>query len=388
MQSIPLSEPGLDTRCCPIPEFGTSVLAPHTWLPRQQIADGDVMGDGVSGQAVRLRMGRGGKSGAIVRVREPRRQPGDDEVEIAVRAASLNFVDVLSARGKYPSEHGQPPLGADCSGVVVRRGPAVTEPAIGDRVAALVADDQGAWSSHVTVPCDLVLPMPEELDFTTAAALPAVGLTAWYGIKTLARVESGESVLVHCATGGVGLIAVGLACAAGARVYGTAGSPAKRRYLRALGVEGVTDSRTVGFADSIRRATGGRGVDVVLNCLPGAAQQAGLETLAIGGRFVELGKRDIYSGGSLGLTPFRRNLAFFSVDLQLLAQQRPTILRNVARQVARSMAHEDFPLPPVTVWEGEQAREALEVMAGARHTGKMVLDFTRGKQPLAMSPAA
>ena len=132
--------------------------------------------------------------------------------------------------------------------------------------------------------------------------------TAWYGLHDLARISSGDKVLIHSATGGVGQAAIAIARAAGAEIFATAGSPQRRELLRDMGIEHVYDSRSTEFADLIRRDTDGYGVDIVLNSLTGAAQRAGLELLAFGGRFVEIGKRDIYGDTRLGLFPFRRNL--------------------------------------------------------------------------------
>ena len=128
-------------------------------------------------------------------------------------------------------------------------------------------------------------------------------------------------MLIHSATGGVGQAAIAIARAAGAEIFATAGSEQRRQLLRDMGIEHVYDSRSTEFADQIRRDTDGYGVDIVLNSLTGAAQRAGLELLAFGGRFVEIGKRDIYGDTRLGLFPFRRNLAFYAVDLALMSHQ-------------------------------------------------------------------
>ena len=119
--------------------------------------------------------------------------------------------------------------------------------------------------------------------------------TAWYGLHDLARIQSGDRVLIHSATGGVGQAAIAVARLAGAEIFATAGSPQRRALLRDMGIEHVYDSRTTEFADQIRRDTDGYGVDIVLNSLTGAAQRAGLELLSFGGRFVEIGKRDVYA---------------------------------------------------------------------------------------------
>ena len=153
-----------------------------------------------------------------------------------------------------------------------------------------------------------------------AAIHPSAHATAWYCLHELARIRRGDKVLIHSATGGVGQAAVAIARAAGADIFATAGSPARRDLLRQWGIDHVYDSRSTAFADEIRADTAGYGVDIVLNSLPGAAQRAGLELLSFGGRFLEIGKRDIYGDIRLGLLPFRRNLSFHAVDLALLAK--------------------------------------------------------------------
>ena len=127
--------------------------------------------------------------------------------------------------------------------------------------------------------------------------------TAWYGLHDLARIRRGDRVLIHSATGGVGQAAIAIARTVGAEIFATAGSEQRRQLLRDMGIEHVYDSRSTEFADAIRRDTDGYGVDIVLNSVTGAAQRAGLELLALGGRFVEIGKRDIYGDTRLGLFP-------------------------------------------------------------------------------------
>ena len=156
-----------------------------------------------------------------------------------------------------------------------------------------------------------------------AAAVPTASATAWYSLHDLARISPTDKVLIHSGTGGVGQAAIAIARSVGCEIFATAGSPQRRQLLRDMGIEHVYDSRSTEFADEIRRDTDGYGVDVVLNSLPGAARRAGIELLAFGGRFVELGKRDIYRDAHLGLFPFRRNLSLFAVDLRVADVQPP-----------------------------------------------------------------
>ncbi|BBY29753.1 type I polyketide synthase [Mycolicibacterium sediminis] len=315
-----------------------------------------------------------------------RTPPGPGQIEVAVSASNLNFADVLVAYGRYPSFEGRlPQLGADFAGVVTAVGAGVTGHAIGDRVAGISAT--GAWCTFVTCDANLAVRIPDDLPDATAAAVPSAHATAWYSLHDLARIGKGDKVLIHSATGGVGQAAVAIAQAAGAEIFATAGSPERRAMLADMGIEHVYDSRTVEFADQIRRDTDGYGVDVVLNSLPGAAQQAGLELLTFGGRFVEIGKRDIYGDTKMGLFPFRRNLSFYAVDLALLMLITPDTLRNLLEVVYRQIADGVLPPPQTTHYPLANAANAIRAMGAAEHTGKLVLDVPRAGQYAAVVPA-
>jgi polyketide synthase 5 len=300
--------------------------------------------------------------------------PGPGQIEVSVTASNLNFADVLVAFGRYPSFEGRlPQLGADFAGVVTAVGVGVTEHRVGDRVAGISAN--GAWCTFVTCDAGLAVKIPEGVPEKQAAAVPSAHATAWYGLHDLARIEAGDKVLIHSATGGVGQAAVAIAKAAGAEIYATAGSPDRRELLRTMGIDHVYDSRSTDFAEAIRRDTEGYGVDVVLNSLPGAAQRAGLELLSFGGRFVEIGKRDIYGDTKMGLFPFRRNLSFYAVDLALLTITSPGKLRRLLDTVYQQIADGVLPLPETTHYPLSEGATAIRVMGAAEHTGKLVLDI-------------
>ncbi|WP_413232733.1 sulfolipid-1 biosynthesis phthioceranic/hydroxyphthioceranic acid synthase [Mycolicibacterium sp. 050158] len=315
-----------------------------------------------------------------------RTAPGPGQIEVAVSASNLNFADVLVAYGRYPSFEGRmPQLGADFAGVVTAVGAGVTNHRIGDRVAGISAT--GAWCTFVTCDANLAVSIPEDLPDAAAAAVPSAHATAWYSLHDLARIGTGDKVLIHSATGGVGLAAVAIAKAAGADIYATAGTPAKRQMLHDMGIAHVYDSRTIDFAEQIRRDTDGYGVDVVLNSLPGAAQRAGLELLTFGGRFVEIGKRDIYGDTKMGLFPFRRNLSFYAVDLALLTLVTPDTLRNLLEVIYQQIADGVLPPPQTTHYPLADGAIAIRAMGAAEHTGKLVLEVPRSGQFAAVVPA-
>jgi phthiocerol/phenolphthiocerol synthesis type-I polyketide synthase C len=299
-----------------------------------------------------------------------RRTPRPREVEIAVRAAGLNFLDVLSALGARPDQVDADWLGLECTGIIVAVGSEVHALRVGERVVAVAP---GSFGTFVTVPEALVAPLPSQYDFADCATLPIAFMTALYALEHLAQLRSGERVLIHSATGGVGLAAIQIARQVGAEIFATAGNPQKREYLRTLGIKHIFDSRDAQFGAQIMQATGGYGVDVILNSLTGEAISAGLSILAPYGRFLEIGKKDIYQNRLVGLQPFQRNLSYMAIDLAKMLAEREqlcgrllrTVLQRVAQGLLTPLPYRCFPL--------EQGVEAFHMMAGARHIGKLLL---------------
>ncbi len=303
----------------------------------------------------------------------PRTTPGPGQVEVRVRAAGLNFLDVLTALGLRPDlPPGPVVFGTEFSGEVVAVGPDVADLRPGDEVLGLAP---AAFGAYTITRADLVGPKPAALSWEEAATIPIVFLTAHYALERLAHLERGERVLIHSATGGVGLAAVQLAQAIGAEIFATAGSPEKRDYLRALGVRHVMDSRSLAFADEVLALTGGEGVDVVLNALAGEAIAKGLSVLRPYGRFMEIGKRDIYSNAQIGLWPFHKNLAYFAVDLARVAVERPALIRHMLTALMARFATGELRPLPRTVVPVTQAPDAFRTMAQSRHIGKIVLSL-------------
>ena len=230
--------------------------------------------------------------------------PAAGEVEIEVAAAGLNFRDVMKALGIYPLGPDEPVIfGDEFSGRIIGVGRGVRRLRAGDRVMGF-APEGGAFASHLVVRTDAVWRVPAALGLAEAASIPVVFGTAYHALCSLARLRRGETVLVHAAAGGVGLAALQLARQIGAVVFATAGSEEKRDLLRSLGAAHVMDSRTLDFADEVLQHTDGRGVDVVLNSLAGAFQHKSLAVCAPHGRFVEIGKRDLFENRAL---PVRRS---------------------------------------------------------------------------------
>lgn len=297
--------------------------------------------------------------------------PGENEVEIEVVAAGLNFRDVMKSLGIYPANTDSDfILGDECSGRVVSTGPGVTGFRSGDEVIAIAP---GCFASRVTAPARAVARKPARLDDASAATVPVAFLTAWHGLHTLARIRPGETVLIHAAAGGVGLAALQVARHAGADVIATAGSREKRAFLHSLGVRHVLDSRDTAFGSEVMELTGGRGVDIVLNSLAGDAIARGLACLAPHGRFVEIGKRDIYANSPLGLRAFRHSISFLAFDLAEVLRDQPDLCRSALEEICRLMEKGELSPLPHRIFPMGEAPRAFREMSQGRHIGKLVL---------------
>jgi polyketide synthase 5 len=300
--------------------------------------------------------------------------PGPGQIEVAVSTSSINFADVLVAMGLFPSIDGGllPELGMDFAGVVTAVGSDVTDHHVGDRVGGVSGN--GCWGTFVTCDANLAVTLPPSLTDHQAVAVATATATAWYGLHDQARICPEDRVLIHSATGGVGQAAIAIARAAGAEIFATAGSDERRDLLRSMGIKHVYDSRSTEFGEQIRKDTDGGGVDIVLNSLTGAAQRVGFELLAVGGRFVEIGKRDVYGNTRLGLFPFRHNLTFYYVDLALMSLSHPKRVRELLRTVFQLVADGELPSAEHTNYPLADAATAIRVMGAAQHTGKLLLE--------------
>ena len=336
----------------------------------------------------RLRAGRLGEIGSLELATAPRRRPAANEIEIQVQAAGLNFRDVLTVMGLLGTDDGaRSRIGFECAGVVTATGPGVSRIHAGDRVLSFDPAG-GSLGSFVTLPAQAAAVLPPQLSAEDAAGLPAALLTAWFALRHVARLQPGERVLIHSATGGTGQAAMAVARLLGAEVLGTAGSAPKRRYLRQQGVRHVFDSRTLDFAGQVREATGGEGVDVVLNSLAGQAIRAGLETLRPFGRFVELGVRDIMADAPLGMLALRHNITLSTVDLIELRRARPEFFASLLAEVLGFVADGRLAPLPVRTFALDDAATAFKTMAAARHIGKIVLTVPGEGHTTAVSDAS
>ena len=211
-------------------------------------------------------------------------------------------------------------------------------------------------------------------------------LTAWHSLCEVGRLAPGERVLIHSGTGGVGLAAIAIAKMIGARIYATAGTESKREMLSGMGVEYVGDSRSVAFADEILDITNGAGVDIVLNSLPGEAIRAGMQILAPGGRFIELGKKDVFADASVGLAALARSGSFSVVDVDLNMRLQPKRYRECLHQILQHAAAGELAPLPVTEFAFADAIDAFRLMASGGHTGKIVISIPQSGSIAALAP--
>ncbi|ORA62011.1 type I polyketide synthase [Mycobacteroides franklinii] len=316
--------------------------------------------------------------GAIDNLRITEKEvPAPDEgyVQVRVEAAGLNFRDVLNVLGLYPGDPG--PIGGDFAGIVTQLGEGATGVEVGQRVYGSM---QGAFGSRFNVPAQFLAPIPDGISGVEAATIPAAALTVRLSFDW-AQLKPGDKVLIHAASGGVGLAAIQMAQQFGAEVFATA-STFKRATLRKLGVKYVYDSRTTDFADQILADTDGAGVDVVLNSLTSEGFiEATLRATGKNGRFAEIAKRDIWTAEQMAQA--RPDIAYEIVALDTVMFQEPDRIRTLLTEVSEGLAKGEWTPLPAEIYPLTEARAAFRRMQQARHIGKIVCQMPN---PLAPRP--
>ncbi|MEU3254881.1 SDR family NAD(P)-dependent oxidoreductase [Streptomyces sp. NPDC006997] len=339
--------------------------------PQLALRDGDLLAPRLArtpaqptGSTWRLGIERKGSLDGLALLPSDADRPlGAREVRVGIRAAGLNFRDVLIALGTYP---GEAPLGSEAAGVVLEVGAEVTDLVPGDRVMGLLMDPFGpvGITDH-----RMIVPMPADWSFTQAAAMPLVFLTAYYALSELAGVQAGERLLVHAAAGGVGMAAVQLARHWGVEVYATA-SHSKQDAVRASGVQHdrIASSRDLSFREKFLEVTGGAGVDVVLNALAGEFIDASLDLLPRGGRFLEMGKADIRTPESVAEA--RPGVRYVSFDL---LEAGPDRIQEMLCELVSLFERGVLRHSPVRTWDVRRGAEAFRFLREGRNVGKVVL---------------
>jgi NADPH:quinone reductase-like Zn-dependent oxidoreductase/acyl carrier protein len=300
-------------------------------------------------------------------------EPGPDELVIAVVAAGLNFKDVVKTLGLIDRESLQrtkagETLGGECAGRVLAVGANVSAFKVGDEVIAMASP---CFGPIAVASARYVAQKPARMTFEEAATLPIAYLTAYFVLCETAHVRRGERLLIHSAAGGVGQAALAVARALGVEVLATAGSEEKRALLRRQGIEHVMDSRSTAFAEQTLQATGGAGVDVILNTLPSSTIARSLETLRPRGHLVDIS--NIYSGAAIDLRAFQKGVSVTAFDLDQLMRTDPDDIATVFHAAMRFVAEHDLPPLPHQAFPLRRAPDAFRLMAQAQHVGKIVL---------------
>ncbi|KAG5950606.1 Type I Iterative PKS, partial [Claviceps sorghi] len=300
-----------------------------------------------------------------------------DEIEISVEATGMNFKDVMISMGQLSS----PYIGVECSGTVARVGSAVTSLAVGDRVCAMPL---GAYRTFARCLATSAAKVPPGMSMETAASVPVAYCTAYYGLVEIARLEAGERVLIHAAAGGVGQCAIQLAKMIGAEIFATVGSVDKKQLIMdkyGIPEDHIFHSRNTSFGPAIRAMTRGQGVDVVLNSLAGELLRETWDCIGHFGRFIEIGKRDITNNTRLEMRRFESNALFSSVDLTILAAERPRIMSKVMQAVMRALELQKIgPIHPITTMSISDVEKALRLLQSGKTTGKLVLSHNAHDQ--------
>ena len=298
------------------------------------------------------------------------------EVRIQIGAVGLNFRDIMAVTGLLPEEAESTPawksLGLEFGGVITELGPDVTGFSVGDRVMGM---GRRCLQRFLVMPSEGLIPVPEHLSLEDVVTIPSAFATAHHALNKVGRITDKDRVLIHVATGGVGLAAIQIANQVGAEIFATAGSDAKRDHLRDLGIKHVMNSRSLDYADDIMEVTNDGGVDVILNSLPGANIEKGLDILSPYGRFLEIGKRDVYGDSSFGMKALRRNVSLSVIDLAAMGEERPEDMRALMSDVMGQFATRALEPLPTTSFPVTEVRDAFRFMSQAQHVGKVVVHF-------------
>ncbi|KAF1974061.1 hypothetical protein BU23DRAFT_532398 [Bimuria novae-zelandiae CBS 107.79] len=292
-----------------------------------------------------------------------------EEVLVDVRAIGVNFRDILTALGAMDTDR----LGVECTGIVREAGSKSSlQP--GDRV---IIPKIGCARSTVRCNSQVVVEIPECMSFEEAASFPTIAVTAYYSLVDVARIEKGETILVHAGAGGTGQFCIQLAQLAGAEVYATTSSQAKKDFLMSrygIPADHIFYSRNTSFAEAVRQATNGRGVDVLVNSLAGDSLIASWELMAPHGRFLELGRADINGNSNLPMMNFKNNVSFSSIALDYILDHRPVQLARMLNAVTDMLTRGDLKLPsPLRTYSVSEITDAFRHLQSGGSVGKIVL---------------
>ncbi|KAI2627830.1 hypothetical protein GGR54DRAFT_636951 [Hypoxylon sp. NC1633] len=312
--------------------------------------------------------------------------PGKDQVRIKNCAVGLNFKDVLISMGIVDGQAvDDEGLGCECAGVVEVVGPNVTDFSPGDRVMVLHI---GAFATSVVADAEACVKIPAQLNFVDAASMPTVYGTVIHSLLDKAQLEKGQTVLIHSACGGVGIAAIQICRMIGAGIFCTVGSENKVQHLMSeygIPKDRIFNSRDLSFQRDIMHATGGRGVDVVLNSLSGELLHGSWRCVAPHGCMIEIGKRDLIGHGALALEPFEQNRSYFGVEFAHLCSHRPALVSRILKDIVEYYDKGHItPIKPITEFEASRLEDAMRFMQKGSHIGKIVITMPNNAEDLSV----
>ena len=310
----------------------------------------------------------------VVRYEEVEKpSPGENEVLIETKSAGVNFADTMRRRNQYVERQTLPfTPGSEVAGVVSEIGDGVHDVSIGDRVVTLLGT--GGYAEYVVAPASNVIPIPDELGFDEAAAIPLQGLTAYHCIKTSGALRPGESVLVHAAAGGVGTLAVQMAKLLGAgTVIATASNAEKLDLAKSLGADVTIDYTEDGWVEKVREATGGQGADIILEMVGGEFLKQNLKCLNVFGRMVVFGAASGERGSIVPVDLMKRCHAVVGFYLPQI-MRRPDLFGPSLKEVLAWISSGEVKLTIGGAYPLENAAQAHADLEGRRTTGKIILN--------------
>ncbi|KAL8784315.1 MAG: hypothetical protein Q9195_009094 [Heterodermia aff. obscurata] len=311
----------------------------------------------------------------------------DEEVEVEIKCAALNFHDLMVAQGQLPDLDG---YGLECSGLVTKVGCAVDKSLVGRRVCAMASR---CFGTHTRTSKDLICELPDDMSFEVAASIPSVFSTSYYSLYHAARLQAGETVLIHSAAGGIGQACIKLALLIGATVFVTVGTPAKIGFLEeryGLPRKHILHSRDLSFGPKLMALTKGKGVDVIVNSLAGDALRESWRCIAMFGRFIDLGKKDAIENAHIGMAPFEKSVSFIAVGFDLYGAFKPAVAGDILRTVIDMFARKKLtPVEPLNVYSMSNIEKAFRLMQSGNHMGKIVINAAENcSVPVVPKPCA
>ncbi|KAH6662359.1 hypothetical protein B0J14DRAFT_288058 [Halenospora varia] len=326
-----------------------------------------------SNNVINLRCERIGTMDSLNWVESPTKNESlsDDCVEVEIVAAGLNFKDLAVTMGIVPeNEH---LLGLEGAGIIKQVGKSVEWFSPGQRV---LFHNKGAFANRLQLPASKCHLIPNSISFEDAATMPSVHLVTIYGLLHKADLQKGQRVLIHSATGGVGISAIQLCRYVGAEIFATVGTDAKRKFLMdTFGIpsDHIFSSRDSEFATRVSEITNGEGVDIILNSLTGDLLDASWRSIADGGTMIEIGKTDMQARKNLSMEPFNRAASYIAVDMSHKTISDRKIGSLLSEMMDLVKAGHITPIAPVTVFPFEEIASAFRFLRGATHLGKVVI---------------